>query len=218
MDFNIPFMFQAMMEAGTAIPRSLAIAFSAVFLGAFLGMSIALARFYRVPAAGRIAQGVITITKGLPIILVYFMLFTLLAQNGNMPVEIITLLGITIGTSTEMSEAFRGALESVEKSQFDAAFSIGHSGTHTFFRIVLPQTIPVCVPVMGGVVIHAIKALPVAGMIGLQDILSTANSASVINYRYLESYIAAALIFWAIFIIVEKIFSVIENKFKQVKV
>jgi L-cystine transport system permease protein len=218
MDFNIPFMFQAIMEAGAAIPRSLAIAFAAVFLGLFLGLIIALVRFYKVPVAEHIARIVITITKGFPTILVYFMLFVLLSQTGTIPVEIIVLLGITIGTSTEMSEVFRGGFESVEKSQFDAALSIGHTGVYTFFRIVLPQIIPVCVPVMSGVVIHAIKALPVAGMIGLRDILNTAVAAAVVNYRYLESYIAAALIFWAIFIVVEKTFAVIEKKFKQVKI
>ncbi|MDR0556887.1 MAG: ABC transporter permease subunit [Treponema sp.] len=218
MDFNIPFMFQAIKEASAAIPHSLAIAFAAVLLGLLLGLIIALVRFYKVPVAGDIARIAITITKGLPTVLVYFMLFVILSQKGGIPVEIITLLGITIGASTEMSEAFRGGLESIEKSQFDAALSIGHTGAYTFFRIVLPQIIPVCIPVMSGVVIHAIKALPVAGMIGLRDILNTAVAAAVINYRYLESYIAAALIFWAIFIVVEKAFSMIEKKFKQIKV
>ncbi|MDR1257192.1 MAG: ABC transporter permease subunit [Spirochaetaceae bacterium] len=218
MDFSIPFMFQAMVEAAGAIPRSLAIAFSAVLSGLLLGLPIALARFYRIAVAGRIAHALITVTKGLPTLLVYFMLFVIMSREGNIPVEIITLLGITVGTATEISEAIRGGLESIEKSQFDAAVSIGHTGPHTFFRVVLPQLVPVCVPVMSGVVIHAIKALPVAVMIGLQDILNTAVAAAVINYRYLESYIAAALIFWAIFIIVEKTFSVIEKKFKQVKV
>jgi L-cystine transport system permease protein len=143
------------------------------------------------------------------------MLFVLLAQERSFPVALITLIGITIGTSTEMSEMFRGALESIDKSQFDAARSIGHREWSIFFRIVLPQMIPVCIPVASGVVIHAIKALPVAVMIGLRDILNTALSAAVINYRYLESYAAAALIFWTVFIIVEKLFLIIEKQFRQ---
>jgi L-cystine transport system permease protein len=211
-------MFQALLEASTAIPRSLAIAFCAVLLGLLAGPAIALVRFYRVPVLGRAGQVLITIVKGLPTVLVYFMLFVILSPRGDVPVELITLLGITIGASVEISEAVRGALESVEKSQFDAALSIGHTGPAILFRVVLPQIVPVCVPVMSGVVIHAIKALPVAVMIGLHDILSVALQAAVINYRYLESYIAAALIFWAIFIIVEKSFLLVEKKFSHVKV
>jgi L-cystine transport system permease protein len=157
----------------------------------------------------------ITVMKGMPDILVILMLFVILSQIPKFPVAIITLIAISLSATTESSEMFRGALESIGKSQFDAARSIGHGEAAIFFRIVLPQMIPVCIPVASGVVIHAIKALPVAVLIGLRDILNTAISAAVINYRFLESYVAAALIFWAIFIIVEKSFLYIEKRFRQ---
>jgi L-cystine transport system permease protein len=207
-------MFKAMAEASTAIPYSLLIAFSSVFAGMVFGLPLALIRFYRVPVFHVVTTIWITIAKALPNILVYFILFALLAQARSFPAALITVIGITLATSTEMSEMFRGALESVDKSQFDAARSIGHGEADIFFRIALPQMIPVCVPVASGVVIHAIKALPVAALIGLSDILNTALSAAVINYRYLESYIAAALIFWAIFIIVERSFLIVEKRFR----
>jgi L-cystine transport system permease protein len=214
MDFDLAFMFRAMAEAGTAIPYSLFLAFSSVLAGLVIGLPIALARFYRVPVLHVIATVWITTQKGLPNILVYFILFALLAHERSFSAALITVIGITIGTSTEMSEMFRGALESVDKSQFDAARSVGHGEATVFFRIVLPQMIPVCIPVASGVVIHAIKALPVAVLIGLSDILNTALSAAVINYRYLECYVAAALIFWAIFIVVEKAFLLVEKRFR----
>ncbi|MDR0685376.1 MAG: ABC transporter permease subunit [Spirochaetaceae bacterium] len=214
MDFDFVFMLKAMAEAGTAIPYSLLIAFSAVLAGMVLGLPIALVRFYRVPVVCTAAAIWITIAKALPNILVYFILFALLAQERSFPVALITIIGITVATSTEMSEMFRGALESIDKSQFDAARSIGHGEADLFFRVALPQMVPVCVPVASGVVIHAIKALPVAVLIGLRDILNTALGAAVVNYRYLESYVAAALIFWAIFIVVEKSFLLVEKRFR----
>jgi L-cystine transport system permease protein len=213
MDFDIPFMFQAMREAGTAIPFSLLVAFSALLAGMLFGLPVALVRFYRVPVLRTVAAVWVTVVKGIPNILVFFILFNLFAAKRGFPVALIVVIGIAIGSGTEMSEMFRGALESISKSQFDAGRSIGHGEAALFFRIVLPQMIPVCIPVASGVVIHAIKALPVAVLIGLQDILNTALSAAVVNYRYLESYIAAALIFWAIFIIVEKSFLRIEKRF-----
>ena len=214
MDFDLAFMFKAMAEAGTAIPRSLLIAFSAVLAGMSFGLPLALVRFYRVPVIHAPASVWITVTKGLPEILIYFMLFVLLAQEHSFPIPLIALIGISIASSTESSEMFREALESIDRSQFDAARSIGHGEVSLFFRIVLPQMVPVCIPVASCVVIHAIKMLPVAVMIGLNDILNTALSSAVINYRYLESYIAAALIFWVIFIIVERLFLLVEKRFR----
>ncbi|MDR0550587.1 MAG: ABC transporter permease subunit [Spirochaetaceae bacterium] len=218
MNFDIAFMFRAMLEAGAEIPRSLLIAFSAVLLGIAAGLPAALARFYRVPVLRSVLGAWTTVTKGLPNILVYFMLFVLLSQKSGFPVELITLIGISIGAFTEMTEVFRGALESVEKCQFDAARSMAFPEHKTFFRVVLPQIVPVCLPMASGVVIHAIKALPVAMMIGMRDILNAALSAAVINYRYLESYIAAALIFWGIFIVVERTFLYIEKRYRGNKI
>ncbi|MDR1288144.1 MAG: ABC transporter permease subunit [Treponema sp.] len=218
MDFDLVFMFKAMAEAGTAIPYSLCIAFSAVAAGMVLGLPVALVRFYRVPVIHTAAAVWITVTKALPEILVYFILFVLLAQERSFPAALIALIGITVSAGTESSEMFRGALESIDKSQFDAARSIGHGEAAVFFRVVLPQTVPVCVPVASGVVIHAIKALPVAVLIGLRDILNTALGAATINYRYLECYVAAALIFWAIFIVVERIFLIVEKRFRYNRV
>lgn len=214
MDFDVAFMFKAMLEGGAEIPRSLLIAFSAVLLGVVFGLPVALIRFYRVKILSKIFSVWITITKGLPIILVYFMLFALFSTKRGFPVEFITLISISIGSSIEMSEMFRGALESIDKSQLDAARSMAFPERTTFFRVIAPQIIPVCIPVASGVVIHAIKALPVATMIGMRDILTASLSAAVINYRYLEAYTAAALIFWAVFIIVERTFLFIEKRFR----
>jgi len=217
MNFDFLFMLKALYEALGAVPFSLAIAFGAVIIGVITGFPIALVRFYKVPVAGPVFSIVVTVAKGLPGILVYFMLFVIFSASGNMSPAVVTLLGISMGSAIESSEAFRGALESIDKSQFDAAHSIGHTEPDIFLRVLIPQFIPVCLPVMSGVVIHAIKALPVAVMIGLNDILNTALSAAVINYRYLEAYIAAAIIFWGIFIVVEKTFLVLEKKFRTVK-
>jgi L-cystine transport system permease protein len=92
---------------------------------------------------------------------------------------------------------------------------VGHTPAAALFRIILPQMVPISLPVMSGVIVQAIKAVPIAILIGVNDILNTAISEAVINYRYLESYVAAALIFWAIFIVVERSFLLIERHYKK---
>lgn len=214
MDFDFFFLLKAILAALRAAPRSLLLATAGMALGLCAGLPLALVRFYRVPGASQAAAVVITVIKGVPNILVFFILFALFSAVGGGSPELIAVLGIMSGAAVESSEAFRGALESVEKSQFDAAYSLGHTPAEAFFRVILPQTLPVCVPVASGVAIHAIKALPVAMIIGLGDILNAALHEAVINYRYLESYVAAAIVFWAIFIVVEKSFSLLEKKYR----
>jgi ABC-type amino acid transport system permease subunit len=91
---------------------------------------------------------------------------------------------------------------------------VGHSGTTTFFRIITPQLVPVCIPMLGNVVIWTLKGVPIATFIGVMDILNTSLAEAAINYRYLESYIAAGIIFWALFIVIEKLFALIEKRMR----
>jgi ABC-type amino acid transport system permease subunit len=114
-----------------------------------------------------------------------------------------------------MAEVFRGALESVNRNQFDAAYSVGHTGKAALVRIIVPQIIPVIIPPSGNICIQMLKAVPVASLIGVNDILNTCLLEATINYRYLESYFAAGLIFWVLFIIVERIFCRIETHYKK---
>jgi L-cystine transport system permease protein len=50
-------------------------------------------------------------------------------------------------------------------------------------------------------------------IIGVSDILNTALQEATINYRYLEAYFAAGLIYWSVCIAVERLFLYIEKRF-----
>lgn len=215
MDVDVRFLLHTVVAASKAIPRSLGIAFAAIVIGLILGFPIALVRFYRVRALAAFFKLAVTVVKGLPVILLYLAFFTIMAVRPGVPAELAAIMAISIGATVAISENFRGALESVEKSQFDAAASIGHSPAEAFIRIIAPQLLPAALPVMSGVVIQTIKAVPVAVIIGVSDILNTAISEAVINYRYLEAYFAAAIIFWGIFAVVEQLFAWIEKHFQK---
>lgn len=214
MNFSLSFFFEAMLAASTAIPRSLGIAGAALLLGLLLGMPMALVRFYRVPYLAPLFKLFVTIAKGLPQYLLFLSLFVMLSAIPGVTPNYVAIVAMSFVSVTRMSEMFRGTLESVDKAQFDAAYSIGHPAPTTFFRIVLPQIVSVSLPMMGNVIIWTLKGIPVASMIGVNDVLSTAISAAVVNYRYLEAYFAAGVIFWALFVIVEKASGVLEDRFK----
>jgi L-cystine transport system permease protein len=215
-DFSFPFMFQTITVALGAIPRSLAIAFQAVGVGIVFGFPIALLRFFNVKFVARALKWMITIFKGIPIVLLFLVIYLILASGaGGTKVSsmMVAVIALSLPASIGMSDIFRGALESIDKSQFDAAFAIGHTNSAMFLRIILPQMVPVSLPMTGNVCIGMIKAVAVATIIGVADILNTALMEATINYRYLEAYFAAALIYWGVCILVERLFLHIERQF-----
>jgi L-cystine transport system permease protein len=95
-----------------------------------------------------------------------------------------------------LSESFRGAFLSVSKGQYEAGYSVGMTKRQTFFRIVLPQALLVILPALTNNSIGLMKGSSLVYMIGVTDILNSALKPANATYAFLESYIAAAIIYW----------------------
>jgi L-cystine transport system permease protein len=211
MDFDIVFFGQVLLVAIGAVPRALYMVFCTLVFGTVLGMPIALVRFYRVPFLKTFFDVVLTVLRGIPYLIFLLVFFIVFGRNPDLDILFVAILAIGLCYSVQISEAIRGALESIGREQFDAAYSVGHTGVDVFWRIVFPQLIPAALPPLSNVFIWVLKSLPAASMIGVNDILNSALSEATINYRYLEAYLAAGLTFWALFIIAEKFFLTIEK-------
>jgi L-cystine transport system permease protein len=211
MDFDVAFFGQALLAAIGAVPRTLFMVFCALLFGAALGMPVALIRFYHVRFLKPFFEGALTILRGIPYLIFLLVFFLIFGRNPNLNMLFVAILAIGLHYSVQISEAIRGALESIGREQFDAAYSVGHTGKDVFRRIVFPQLIPAALPPLSNVFIWTLKSLPAASLIGVNEILNSALSEATINYRYLEAYLAAGLTFWVLFIIAEKCFLAIEK-------
>jgi L-cystine transport system permease protein len=212
MDFDFAFFIQALLAAVRAVPGSLFMVCCTLVVGTALGAPIALVRFYRVPFLEDFFGSILVVLQGIPYLIFVLTFYLFLVQFPNFNILFAPILAIGLSYSVQISEAIRGALESIGREQFDAAYSVGHTTIHVFWRIIFPQLIPAVLPPMSNVFIWVLKSLPVVSIIGVNDILNTALSEATINYRYLEAYLAAGLTFWALFVVAEKSFLVIEKR------
>jgi L-cystine transport system permease protein len=211
MDFDFVFFLQAVWAAVRAVPRALVMVMLSLLLGLVLGVPVALVRVYRVRFLATFFKGFHTVLRGIPYMIFLLLFYLFFAQYPKLDIMFVAVLAIGLNYSVQIAEAVRGALESIGREQFDAAYSVGHTGGTVFTRIVLPQLIPAVLPPLSNIFIWTLKALPAASLIGVNDILNSALSEATINYRYLEAYLAAGLLFWLIFIIAERIFLLIEK-------
>ena len=112
---------------------------------------------------------------------------------------------LILSAIASLSESIRGALMSVPKTQYDAGYSIGLTKTQNFIRIVLPQAFQVMLPSMMSNVTGLIKMTSLASTLGIMDVLNGCLQKSGTSYRFLEAYLAAAIIYWVISILLELI-------------
>jgi L-cystine transport system permease protein len=229
MNFSFSFLLTALAAGAVKIPVTLFLSAVPMFAGCAAGLFIALARFFRVPALAFLFRWVVTIIKGIPvalILLVFYVwaaifyepvmrFFGIAASFKNLNKALIAIAAFSVYAVAGLSEAFRGALASVKKGQFDAAFAAGLNLRQTLLRIVLPQALPATLPMAGNIFIALTKAAALASLVSVIDVMNAALISANNNYRFLEAYIAAALIYWGICVGIEKIFSALEKHFAR---
>ena len=104
---------------------------------------------------------------------------------------------ITIGLhfGTYLSEVYRGALEGVSKTQWEACRALNFSTVYTYRRIVLPQAFPIAIPGMGNYLVGIFKDTPLLSTIGVAELFHAATAVGGYHYRYLEPYTLVGIIF-----------------------
>lgn len=192
------------------IPITLYITFIPLLLCMIFGGIIALLRVYRVRVISALLDFLVSIIKGIPTILflvvtglLFATRFDSLAQVLHLSIRAKDVDAIYLATFVltfthipSVSESFRGALLSVPVGQYEAGYSVGMTKPQTFLRIIFPQTFYVILPSLTNNTIGLLKGSSIVYMIGVMDILNSALKPANATYAFLESYIAAAIIYW----------------------
>jgi polar amino acid transport system permease protein len=108
------------------------------------------------------------------------------------------LIAIGLHYSAYLSEVYRGGIESVPKGQWEACASLSMSTRDTYFRIIIPQALPPSLAGMGNYLVGIFKDTPMLSVIGVAELMHTANAIGAENYRFLEPYTMVGIIFLAI--------------------
>ncbi|MGL4966374.1 MAG: amino acid ABC transporter permease [Inquilinus sp.] len=199
------------------LPVTLLIAFSAMAFGLVIGTGAALIRIYRIPVLRQLATLYISFIRGTPLLvqiyLAYYGIPKLLqyvnAQIGTdidanrVPALVFVIFSCAVNVGAYLSEAIRSALLSIDRGQAEAAYSIGMSPFQAMRRIILPQALAVALPNLGNSFISLIKDTSLAFLIAVVDIMAAAKIIGGRSLRFFELYLAVAVIYWVICILVE---------------
>lgn len=208
------------------VPRTLLLAFTILVFGVLVGFLLSLIKIKKIPVVNEIVNIFISYARGVPLIVHLFVLqaalpeasaallgvFGVATDPNEFPNLLIVLFTYIFLESAIQSEYIRGAFQSIDPSQIEAGYSIGFTRSQNLRRIIIPQTLAVVIPLFLNSFLKIIKALSLAFTVGVVDILAQARYAAALNYRYLESYIAAALVYWLVCGVLQAIFNRVERK------
>lgn len=206
------------------------VTFGVVLGTIILGTALAIILFIQKKSEKRfvraIAEGYINIIRCTPSIVLLFIVYYgipkialgLFDIDLNFSSKIIyVIISLSLLYSATLSEVIRSAYLALGLAQYEAALSVGLSPWQAVWRIMIPQGLVIALPNLGNSLISLFKEGSLAFTIGLIDMMGAGNLIISRNYGAysLETYIALAVIYWLLTIIIEQTFLRLEKHFSR---
>lgn len=164
-----------------------------------LGLVLALAQRTPYRALTFVVREFVEFIRSTPLILQIFFVFYVGPQFGvRMSPWTSGMIAIGLHYSAYLSEVYRGGLNSVGKGQWEACTALNMSTRQAYTRIIIPQAIPPALAGMGNYLVGIFKDTPMLSVIGVAELMHTANAIGSESYRFLEPYTLVGVIFLAI--------------------
>ena len=229
MIFDFQYVADSLRVAITYIHVTLALSVIPLIIGIFLGTLIAVCRKFNIRFAAPLANILIPIIKGVPLVLHIFIMNFLIYKPLDILAQwygwadglrfmdkiYIGIAAISIYAVIIISETMRSALMSVDDGQYEACYAVGLTRSQALRRVIFPQAFPFAVPILCNNFIGLIKGSSIVYLITVVDVMNGALTSAQINYRFLEAYIAAAMIYWLMCFSVERVSVVLERHLKR---
>ena len=220
--FSTEYIIKSLKILAPFIGKSLLVMVLSVFFGTVLGFFLAWGRLSKCKVCKSLSSVYVHIIRCTPSIVLLFIVYYGLPKlgeiwfgiragyNGKLLYVVITL---SLLFASAMCELFRSSYESVDVGQSEAAFTLGMSKFQTARLIIIPQALSSAFPVFCNEVVSLLKQGSLAFTIGFIDLMGEAQVIVARDYgaHGLETYIALALIYWAITIFIEQITNAIER-------
>lgn len=161
-----------------------------------LGLVFALAQRTPWRLVNATVREAVEFIRSTPLVLQIFFVFYVGPQFGvRLSPWVAGMIAIGLHYAAYLSEVYRGGVESVPKGQWEAARSLNLSTARTYFRIILPQALPPSLAGMGNYLVGIFKDTPMLSVIGVAELMHTANAIGSETYRFLEPYTLVGVIF-----------------------
>lgn len=200
--------FSGFMQAALV---TLQITIVSLILATIIGLFVALMKLSHTKILNWIANIYIGIIRGTPLIVQIMWLYFGITQIVVLSAFWAGAIALAIHSGAYIAEIFRGAIQSIDKGQMEAAESLGMTKKQAMKRIIFPQAFKRSIPSLGNQFIIGLKDSSLVAFIGITEIFNLSMSQAAATFRQLEFYTIAG-IYYLILIV---IFTLITNKIEK---
>jgi len=185
----------------------------AVFFGIILGTIAGMIRLSKGPLR-LAAASYIDIIRGTPLLVQTFLIFYGLPSLISRPIPAYTaaVLALSINSGAYVGEIVRAGIQSIDKGQWEAAASLGLSGSQTMGLIILPQAFRRILPPLGNEFIALLKDSSLVSVIALEELVRKGQIIIGRTFRPFEVWLAVAVIYFVMTFAVSRLVNLAEKR------
>lgn len=181
----------------------------AFVLSIILGALLAVVQHFHVKFLDPFARVYVSYFRGTPLLIQLFLFFYGLPMVfdifKNCPKLFALIFCLGMNSAAYISESIRGAIESIDKGQYEASLAFGLTHSQMMFKIILPQAAVAAIPPIVNSCMDIIKMSSLGMTIGIQDIMGEAQLTAATYYMTFETYIMAAAFYWVLAIVLGRV-------------
>ena len=176
--------------------------------GTIFGTLLALMRLSSIRAVSVAAGGYVNLMRSVPLVLVIFWFFFLVPYIGAWivrsptPVKVgaftSALVTFTMFEAAYYCEIMRAGIQSIPRGQLWSGYALGLNYWQTMGHVILPQAFRNMLPVLLTQTIILFQDTSLVYVISATDFLGAASKIANRDYRLVEMYVFAAVVYFVI--------------------
>ncbi|MDO5605438.1 MAG: amino acid ABC transporter permease [Paracoccus sp. (in: a-proteobacteria)] len=167
--------------------------------GTLLGLPVALARASGSRVLRITSSLLVQFIQGVPLPVIMFVVYFGISIGGfELPALAAAGLAMTLYSGAYLGEIWKGCIQAVPKTQWEAAECLALTSTQRFIFVILPQALRIAIPPTVGFMVQIVKNTSYAVVINFFDLTYSAKVINNSTFMPFTVFTLAALIYFAI--------------------
>ena len=207
---------------------TIAVSITAMFIGFSFAAIFTPLKLSKYKSLNLIANIYTTVIRGVPELLVIYLFFfggsgaimfvaSMFGYNEYIEINAFVTGSFAIGiiSGAYSTEVFRGAIQSIDKGQFEVAKVLGFNKFKQFYKIILPQMLRLAIPNLSNVWQITLKDTSLISVTGLVEIMRQSYIAAGSTRDPLFFYSFAAVLYLLLTFLSMKLINKLEIKYSR---
>jgi len=180
-----------------------------------IGFLLAMMRISNYQFLKDIATVYIAIIRGTPLLVQIFIFYFIIATIFELERFLAGAISLGLFFGAYIAEVLRGAIQSIDKGQYEAAKSLGMNYIQTMVYIVMPQALKRALPTLVGEMIALVKDSSLVSVISITDLTKVGREIVANTFSPFETWLIIAAMYFAITFLLSALGHNIETKMKK---